>query len=81
MGVNVRGLVYSKFKNITEFALAAEWSRNKASRIVNGEQDPSLDDICVLTRVLNIETQQAFIDIFFAPLSTMWTDKGAEVRE
>lgn len=73
MGVNVRGLVYSRFKNITDFANAANWSRNKASRIVNGEQDPSIDDICVLTKVLNIESQQMFMNIFFAPLSTMWS--------
>lgn len=73
--VNLRGMVVSKFKTIGAFADAIGWKRNKASRIVNGIQEPDITDIQEMTRVLEIDSQDAFIHIFFAPLSTMWTNK------
>ena len=68
-----RGLVFSKYKNISEFASAIGWSRNKASRIVNGIQEPDADDMEKMAEVLGIKTPEAFISIFFRNLSTKWT--------
>lgn len=71
---NLRGAVMSKFKTIGEFADAIGWSRNKASRILNGIQDPDVEDIQNITRVIGIESKDVFLNIFFNPLSTLWTN-------
>lgn len=71
--MNLRGMVLSKYKTIGAFADAVGWKRNKASRIVNGVQEPDITDIQNMAKALEIDSQDAFIRIFFAPLSTMWT--------
>ena len=68
-----RGLVFSKYKNISEFACAIGWSRNKASRIINGIQEPDVNDMEKMAEVLDIKTPEAFISIFFRNMSTKWT--------
>lgn len=68
-----RGLVLSKYKSISEFAQAVGWSRNKASRIVNGIQEPDANDMEIMAKALDIRTPERFMDIFFDQLSTMWT--------
>ena len=68
-----RGLVFSKYKNISEFASAIGWSRNKASRIINGIQEPDANDMERMAEILDIKTPESFIDIFFKNLSTKWT--------
>ena len=68
-----RGLVFSKYKNISEFASAIGWSRNKASRIINGIQEPDANDMEKMAEVLDIKTPEAFISIFFRNMSTKWT--------
>lgn len=50
--VNFRGLVYSKFKTIADFAQAIGWTRQKATNIVNGLQEPSLDDTDKMAKAL-----------------------------
>lgn len=50
--INFRGLVYSKYKSIAEFADAIGWTRQKATNIVNGTQEPSLDDTDKMARAL-----------------------------
>ena len=75
--ITLRGVVMSKYKTIGEFAKAIGWKRNKASRIINGVQDPDITDMEQLARTLDIKTQEDFIRIFFAPLSTLWTPKDA----
>jgi hypothetical protein len=61
------------YYSITAFAEAIGWSRNKASRIINGMQEPSCDDIVDLTNVLDLGEKE-FFAIFFDKLSTMCTD-------
>ena len=73
-GLNFRGLVFSRYKSVTDFAKAVGWSRNKASRILNGVQEPDSHDIVVMTKALNITSQKAFINIFFTELSTLVTE-------
>ena len=50
----LKSKVLGKFFSITAFAEAIGWSRNKASRIINGMQEPSCDDIVDLTNVLDL---------------------------
>lgn len=72
-----RGLVFSKYRNISEFAQAIGWSRNKASRVVNGIQEPDANDMEKMAELLDINTPEAFIDIFFKGLSTKWTNSAS----
>lgn len=70
--IALKSKVLAKFFSITAFALAIGWSRNKASRIVNGVQEPTCDDIVDLTTVLDLGEKE-FFDVFFAQLSTLCT--------
>lgn len=63
--LNFRGLVYSKYKTIAEFAQAIGWTRQKATNIVNGLQEPSLDDTDKMSRALDLpleETARFFLN-------------------
>ena len=77
--ISLRGVILSKYKTIGDFAVAVDWKRNKASRIVNGIQEPNIKDICVLTKTLNIQDQGTFIKIFF-PLFVHIMDKQKRLR-
>lgn len=62
--MNFRGLVYSRYKTIAEFAQAIGWTRQKATNIVNGVQEPSLDDTDKMAKALNMsldETAKFFL--------------------
>lgn len=72
MNNKLRGAIMTRYKTIGDFATDLKWSRNKASRIVNGVQEPNIEDIKKIAVVLGIKEQQDFIDIFFEELSTMW---------
>lgn len=72
--ISLRGLALSKYKTIGEFAKAVGWTRNKASRIINGKQELNTQDIEDITKCLDIQSAQLFIQIFFASLSPMWTN-------
>ena len=48
----IRGLVLGRFPSMTAFAKEVNWSRQKASRIIGGNQEPSLDDIYVISRAV-----------------------------
>ena len=67
----IRGIVFSKFSSISAFAGAIGWKRNKASRIVNGTQKPSAEDMEQMALCLNITDANDFISIFFPALFTM----------
>jgi transcriptional regulator with XRE-family HTH domain len=60
---------------VGKFAEKAGWSRNKASRILNGKQEPDAKDITVLVDVLQIESTKTFLQIFFPDLYTKWTNE------
>lgn len=63
-GMNFRGLVYSRFKSIADFAQAIGWTRQKATNIVNGVQEPSLDDTDKMAKALEMtldETARFFL--------------------
>lgn len=71
--LTLRGAVLSKFKSISEFARAIGWKANKASRIINGVQTPSVDEIIEMSECLGIDSPEVFIQIFFSSMSTKWT--------
>lgn len=73
-----RSLVLGKYKSIAEFADAIGWSRNKASRIVNGVQEPDANEMEQMAELFGIKTAEQFMSIFFAGLSTKWTNEGGK---
>ena len=77
--MNFRGAVYSKYQTIGDFAKATGWPRSKASRIINGVQDMSMDDIHDAVRALDVRTSESFMLLFFPSLSTKWTGDAKEV--
>lgn len=68
----LKGIVLQKFFSITNFAAAMKWSRNKATRILNGVSEPTIDDIVGMTEVLELDEKTFFV-IFFSRLSIMCT--------
>ena len=67
----IRGAVFNKFSSITEFADAIGWSRNKASRIVNGDQIPTAEEIEKMALCLDKTSPEKFMPVFFPQLSTL----------
>ena len=61
----LKGIVLQKFFSITNFAAAMKWSRNKATRILNGVSEPTIDDIVGMTEVLELDEKTFFV-IFLA---------------
>lgn len=72
----LKGIVLQKYFSITNFAAAMKWSRNKATRILNGVSEPTIDDIVSMTEVLELDEKTFFV-IFFSRLSTMCTSTAS----
>ena len=53
--IGIRGVVYDKFKSISAFADAIGWTRQKATLIVNGNQEPNLDDVDKISKALDLD--------------------------
>jgi len=70
MEMTIRGLVFSKYNSISDFADAIGWERNKASRIVNMKQPPSKKDMEEMIVVLDIP-QASVAPVFFGSMFTM----------
>lgn len=66
----IRGAVFTRFPNISAFADAIGWTRQKASRIVNGLQRPTAEDMEDMARCLNIVEADEFMAVFFPSEST-----------
>lgn len=75
--INLRGLVLSQYKTLTSFADAIGWSKNKTYRVVNQITEPTIDEIVHMTNHLQIDSKEAFMDIFFKSLSTKWTSSAS----
>lgn len=54
----IRGLVLGRYPSITAFAKEVKWSRQKASSIIGGKQEPSLDDIYVISRAVSKDADE-----------------------
>lgn len=70
MELTIRGLVFSKFNSISEFANAIGWQRNKAARIINKKQEPSKKDMEDMITVLEIP-EASVAPVFFGSMFTM----------
>lgn len=68
---SIRGAVFSMFNSISAFANAIGWGRNKASRILNGTQKPTIEDMEQIADCLKISDAQRFVSIFFPEKFTM----------
>lgn len=66
----IRGAVFSKFSSIASFARAIGWKQNKSSRIINGIQRPSGDDMEQMANCLGIKDASTFVSIFFPGMTT-----------
>jgi len=56
--VGIRGVVYDRYKSIAAFADAIGWTRQKATLIINGNQEPNLDDVDKMSKALNLDFEK-----------------------
>lgn len=67
--VTLKGMAISQFGSCTRFAEAMQWNRSKASRILNGEQDPTLKDIDRMVKKMSIP-KEYIVPVFFGTMFT-----------
>ncbi len=70
MAVTLRGLVYSKFKSIREFARTIGWDHNKATDIVNLEREPRVSELQEMAPILDVSVER---------LASFFTQKVTEL--
>ena len=70
MSNQIRGLVFTKYDSISAFAEGMNWGRQKASRIVNGKQMPTVNDMEQMAECLDIRDADSFVHIFFPGIAT-----------
>ena len=68
---SIRGLVFSRYSSISEFAEAMNWGRQKATRIVKGTHRPSADDMEKMAKHFGIHDASTFMTVFFPHYATM----------
>ena len=56
--VTLRGVVYSKYNSIAGLAAVIGWTRQKATNIINGVSEPSLDDVDKLAKALGLSFER-----------------------
>lgn len=69
MEITLKGIVLSQYGSCTEFAKVMGWNRCKASRIINNEQPPTLQDIKMMVEQMAIPKEQ-IVPIFFGTMFT-----------
>ena len=52
--ISFRGVVYSKYRSIADFAACIGWTRQKGTNIVNGISEPTLDDVDKMSKALGM---------------------------
>ena len=67
----IRGAVFSMFKTASSFADSIGWDKQKARRILRGEQKPSAEDMEQMASCLKITDAARFVSIFFPGKFTM----------
>ena len=74
MKVNrVRGAIYARFKDIAQLADVLGWSRQKLSALANGVREPSLNDIQLLAKAMEMDVE--LLTSFFLELQSQKCDK------
>lgn len=61
----LRGLIYSKYSSLSDFARVLGWSRQRLNMIVNGNKTPDLIEAKIIASALN--TNINTIAEFFLP--------------
>lgn len=79
INISLRGMVLSKYPNISAFAKAIGWTRGRAARILNKQQDITTNDIYKITECLDL-CPEMFMQLFFQDLSTKWTNKTTQEK-
>lgn len=69
----LRGSIYSKFKSQAEFADALKWRRQKVNEILNGKWVVDENEIAEMVNVLEIDSPEVVVNIFFPYLSPKGT--------
>ena len=60
----LRGAVMSKFRSYSDFAKALGWSAPKVSRIINGAQNPDVEEMKLMAKVLGVENAEEIVALF-----------------
>lgn len=60
----LRGAVMSRFRSYSDFAKALGWSTPKVSRIINGTQNPDVEEMKLMAKVLGVENAEEIVALF-----------------
>ena len=64
--LTLRGKIYSKYKNLTDFANKIGWSQRKVSYVLNHRQNMTLADVKLLASKLDVTDPLEFYELFFS---------------
>ena len=64
--IALRGRIFSRYNTIGEFGAHIGWNHQKVSRIMNGKQSPTADEITVMSNALGIDDPDDLVGVFFA---------------
>lgn len=62
----LRGRIFSRYRNISEFGNRIGWNHQKVFRILSGKQSPTADEIGVMSNALDINDADTLVSVFFA---------------
>lgn len=65
-GINLKGLVISKYGSIAAFAKEMGWCNSKASRVIRGVQNPDSEEIKEMVTRLGITDPCLVISVFLS---------------
>ena len=54
----IRGLILGRYSSISAFAREIGWTRQKASKVIEYKQEPSLDDIYAISRAVGKDAEE-----------------------
>ena len=66
--LTLKGIALSRYGSCVKFADAMGWNRNKADRILNGKQDPSLKDIKTMVKKMELPGE-IIVPLFLGTMS------------
>ena len=52
--LELNSLIHGQYRNQSEFARAIGWDRQRLNKIVNGDRQPSLDDVQTISEGLTV---------------------------
>ena len=68
MNNEIRGLIYSQYKNESQLARKLNWPKQRLNKIVNGKKTPNLVEVRELSSALNVDLYTLF-QIFLDDMS------------